>query len=858
MNAGAVLLGIWNLLLLRIWLGAYRPGLAGIRETTARAWRDGEFSAGLLARNWAGFAAAGVLLAGILGVAAAAGARLRGWLGGRSAGGGARASGRIVAVVLGLGVIGSAVLGLGMAGLLFAPPWWASCLILLPVGLRWLRRVRLRMGTTRAGGPPAEGPPVEWPPVSAPTLVLLAAAVLLACGAVLSVETGWDALMYHLRIPSFWGYHHRIYHVWHSYYGGYPSQVETLYALGQLVAGDALARMLNAAFGVIVCCAAAAFARELPGGPTGGPGGGARLSPLLVACCPVFLALLPRAYADLGLAAFGSLALLEWVRGLRTGSRPAFLSAAVLAGFAMGTKYAGVLLVPAMLAAGLPGRGARWVALVAPAAALPVLPWLAKNWVFLGNPVFPFLGSVFGASSPVPADVIPWFDRPEPLAWFFRNLPARATALLLEPGHLESPVAPVFAGLLPLVCLREPDPGRRRARRAVLAFVGGWAILVPEARFVLPALPGLAALIAVRLEAAAAWTASRRAGLRLLVEASVLAGAAWGFQIAATTTEPFGMLLGRRSALGLLAAGLPPAPYRAYAAEAVNAVVPRDDRVLVVSHFSTYYIDRECLGDFHTGRTKLAAILAEGRTAPGIARRLRQLGVRWLLFTGPGVMTFAKVPGAWDVPEGAWDGFARVMRERSQAVWQTDWFALFRLGAARAPRPLPALPAYETLAFAEADRMMAEGDPAGALARYGSPPPLLADVGSTFMRRAVACMALGRWAAADAALRRARALGVDTPGLHLALAQESLQQGRAADALPEAEAARRLDPLSPTVAMGVVPVLTVLGRPEDAVRAAEEARRLRPEGRALRAIADGIRGTTVGPGTSPAGADSGQ
>ncbi|MEK7475363.1 MAG: glycosyltransferase family 39 protein [Candidatus Coatesbacteria bacterium] len=808
---GAALFVTWNALVLWLWMGSYGPHPSAMAASLAAAWRDGEFSAGLLARNWAGFAAAAILAAGVLGAASAAGERACGWLGRR----GAVCRG-LVGLVLGLGLAGSATLGLGFSGLLFAPPGWVAWVVLVPFAVFGLRRMAASAGRWRA----------EWPPLSPVSLACLAAAAVVVLGGLLSVETGWDALMYHLRLPSFYAYRHKVWHVWHSYYGAYPAQVEMLYVVGRLLpggAGDLVARMLHAAFGGILCLAAAGFAREL--------GGSGRLAAVLVAACPLVLALVSRAYVDLGVAAFGSLALLEWVRGARTGSRPAFVTGAALAGFAMAGKYAGVLVVPAMLAVALPVRGAR-VAAVA-AATLPVLPWLLKNAVWIGNPVAPFLGGIFGSAGSLPADVTPWFEQQHAVAGLVRSLPIRVLSLLLEPGHLRSPLAPAIAGLLPLVCLPEGDASRRRVRRGALAYVGGWMLLAPEARFVLPALPGLAALIAVRLAAAASWPVARRAGLRVALEASLVAAAACAVQVAVTSEDPAGMALGRRSARGLLAAGLPPAPYRAYANEVVNARVSTADRVLVVSHFSTYYIDRECLADYHTGRTRLAVILAEGRNAQGIARRLRQLGIRWLLFTAPGVADFAKVPGAWEVPPGAWEGFAGCLRERGDTIWQTDWFALIRFGAPHAPRPLPVLPAYETLAFAEADRLFGAGDALAALARYRAAPPLLADVGSTALRVAVACMALGRWSEAYSSLRRARSLGVEAPGLHAALVHACIQQGRADEALAEADAARRKDPLSPAAAMERARALSALGRVDEALRAADAARRLRPEGAVL-------------------------
>ena len=84
------------------------------------------------------------------------------------------------------------------------------------------------------------------------------------------------------------------------------------------------------------------------------------------------------------------------------GSRTWLALSGLMAGFACGTKYYAAIC-PFLLALFILNKSWRervWapLALFAGATALPVLPWLAKNWAYAGNPVFPFLHKLFPGS----------------------------------------------------------------------------------------------------------------------------------------------------------------------------------------------------------------------------------------------------------------------------------------------------------------------------------------------------------------------------------------------------------------------------------------------------------------------------
>jgi hypothetical protein len=102
------------------------------------------------------------------------------------------------------------------------------------------------------------------------------------------------------------------------------------------------------------------------------------------------------AYNDVALAAtiFGMFYLLEVWRAER--QQNLLVCAGLLAGFAFGIKYTGgVAILWAIGTVLVSARRLRPALITAAAAAIMVYPWLARNYVYTGNPVAPFFNRVF-------------------------------------------------------------------------------------------------------------------------------------------------------------------------------------------------------------------------------------------------------------------------------------------------------------------------------------------------------------------------------------------------------------------------------------------------------------------------------
>lgn len=798
-SALAVILLAWNLWLLAAWTGRFHIDPRDIGEALAHNFPPGGFSPGTLLRTWGAFAVAAVGFAGILALAGEAG-RAAGKVLARRTRSGLEAF--LVRLGVGFGIAGSAILALGLVGLLFAPPRAAAVAVL---GL--LAAARLAWRGRWSGRPARPFGRNLVPSLTPVSRLALGVAGLVTLMALVNVEMGWDALTYHLRIPSFYIYRHRIYDVWHHYCSVFPSHVEMIYALGLLLGGETLVRIMNFAFGAGLLGVAAALARRLGASPG--------WAVLITLACPTFLNLTTRSYIDLGFAFYSALSVLVFLRWWRTGSFSSLAASGLLAGWAMGSKYVGVLVGVAVLAAVFPrlkdAAGRRAAALWAVAALAPLLPWLARNWLIRGNPVAPFLGGLFGVPAEVPAEFATIFSGSSPLGALASSLTVRVQALLFDFGAINGPLAPVIAGFLPAVAVQSCTGPGGVLKRAALGYAAGWFVLCPDARFFLPVLPVLAALYSFLFGEAARLGGLARSGARVLLEASLVLGLAYSAGIQWIFYAPASISLGFESAAAKLERMLPPPPFTAQLKDFINANLGPRERILYLCHFNTYHVERECLADFHFGTAHVTRIIRKGRTASGMDRELKRRGIRWLLSTGTGAAQYAGIPGFFDVPPRGWREFKEMLCTYGQVSWQSDEYTLYRLGSRHPWQRLPAFPVYEALVFREADRALAQGRFREALAEYLSPPDLLEEVGSTFVRRGDALRGLGEHGRAARAYEKALDLGVQSSRLHLGLALALLHQRNPGEALLHAQAAWGRNPRSAHAAATLAGIYATMG-----------------------------------------------
>lgn len=298
----------------------------------------------------------------------------------------------------GLWLLGSALLAAGSAahGALSAVVWWpivgGGLALAAVAAASYARGVRLPSRV--------DGVNVLW-------LLAALAAGFWAAGAAMPPGfigrlTGdfYDVISYHLQIPAEHYRAGRIGFLEHNTYGNYPGGGEMLFLLGMVLRGGPQVGAFAAKFthGLWGVLAAAGLYYGLPSEQTWRR----RTAAVLLATLPGVVYLSWLAFVELSELAYLAIGL-AWL--LRWRARPTVRHAVLVglgAGGACATKYLSVGLVAGPLLAvmlGLsivrPRRLGGFLAAAAVCAAM-MLPWLIRNWVYTGNPVFPLLTGLLG------------------------------------------------------------------------------------------------------------------------------------------------------------------------------------------------------------------------------------------------------------------------------------------------------------------------------------------------------------------------------------------------------------------------------------------------------------------------------
>lgn len=222
------------------------------------------------------------------------------------------------------------------------------------------------------------------------------AALLLSLLSALAPITSWDAGVAHLALPDDYARAGRIYFEPGNVYAGYPHLMHALYAVACFSGGAPTATLLSWTFGALACAAMYALGVRIESRRCGW------IAAAILATAPIFMDQAGTVSIDLAFTALvtGALAALAAWRQEERGGGLAL--AALLAGSACGVRHTG-LLVFALLIVGVllvaPRRRIISVGVFTLIAALAVLPWLLRTTLVTGNPIFPFLASVFPSES---------------------------------------------------------------------------------------------------------------------------------------------------------------------------------------------------------------------------------------------------------------------------------------------------------------------------------------------------------------------------------------------------------------------------------------------------------------------------
>jgi hypothetical protein len=203
-------------------------------------------------------------------------------------------------------------------------------------------------------------------------------------------ESSFDGSAYHLSLVARYLREHGFHRITWNIYANLPEGAEMLFLAAFAFGRHSAAAMVHFAFLLALAWQVFAYGRR-SGSATAGAVGAA-----LVFCSPMLGVDGTSAYVDVAAAAaaFTLFHLLQIWQDHR--SQRLLCAIGMLAGFCYAIKYTGWVAIPyALLLVGWKSRRWRDVMVTALAASIPIVPWMLKNWIWVGNPLSPFFNHYF-------------------------------------------------------------------------------------------------------------------------------------------------------------------------------------------------------------------------------------------------------------------------------------------------------------------------------------------------------------------------------------------------------------------------------------------------------------------------------
>jgi 4-amino-4-deoxy-L-arabinose transferase-like glycosyltransferase len=349
------------------------------------------------------------------------------------------------------------------------------------------------------------------------------------------------------------------------------------------------------------------------------------------------------AYNDLFLTFFTWAALYAFQRWSEEERTRSLILCAFFVGAAAGTKYIGLFLVllgclgilwQAYRSGSNAPKALRQLAIFTTVSLLVASPFYLKNWVTLGNPLYPFFYGWFGG--------LGWDAHQARLYDLFiaqLGMGHSWSDYLLLPWNVsfraewDSPrfdgiLGPIFLLTLPFLFFVRPWPWAVRVLTtySFFAFLF-WAFTAQQVRYLLPMLPATAVLLGFLFQ-----NLSQRRPLFILLVLILLGSLSFNLLHIAgefQRIKPWKTLAGLESRETFLARMIPSFPMY----QRVNQTLPESSRVyLIYMRNFTYLCEKACYSDSLFEAHSLQKILRESTTPRQIRDRLVQSGFTHLLY----------------------------------------------------------------------------------------------------------------------------------------------------------------------------------------------------------------------------------
>ncbi len=583
----------------------------------------------------------------------------------------------VIMYLVGLGVTGSAIFGMALPGLLFREVLFV--VIICGLVYFWQKgRARLGFAVMELRETVKRNRLAQW-------LALGCAGLLIfSLPAALAPEADFlnDSLIYHLPIAARAERLHKLVPMQQNFQFSYPAIIEMVRTMGFVLQGETAGTLLNWFVTALTAVTLALLATGQWSKACSWYGAALYLSNGIV------LSYTTLSKSDSVLALFGLGAVFCLLRCRSSGRLSWAALTGLLIGFQCGIKYvAGIVFgLPVLvgLLACTPSTK-RWNALAVASLglAIPLAPWLLRNFLEVGNPLFPFLGRLFGGLSLSPASEQNLIEfarevgQHEHYRTWLEKLVAPWTMCFSDGFN------PTWLVVMPLVFLCVRLRGETGVWLAVA--VGGfvaWTLSMPKYHYLFPIMA-----VGVVPVARGLWCAAQ-AGFKFPV---VLLG---GLLLLSQLGHRFTTSLHLQSFLAGIGLEEPQAYFErrfstyAVASKTMQAFTSRQSCVLFVGELKCYPLIRyrKVLLPSVVEPFQVYPLIRSSRTPDELWRRLRQLRVTHILhnqtsgfFIRQATSHFQWTERDVHVWAECWRRHARLLYTSSKIDIKYGWFTLYAL-----------------------------------------------------------------------------------------------------------------------------------------------------------------------------------
>ncbi|MCX5855417.1 MAG: phospholipid carrier-dependent glycosyltransferase [Deltaproteobacteria bacterium] len=513
-----------------------------------------------------------------------------------------------------------------------------------------------------------------------------------------------DALIHHLAIPKLWLVNGGFYEIKWADFSYYPMNIDLLYLISLYFNNDILPNFIHMGFGIGTAWMIYLYLNRHFNRVAG------LLGVLVFVSTPIVLRMSTVAYVDLGLAFFTTVSILAFIHW-RTGGYEEFkwlLIASIAMGLALGTKYnaliAWVFLSFSVVFLYSRDTGAQWRAIrygiVFFLVSLFVFsPWLIKNLILTGNPLYPLFKGLFHAGisnidpegsvrSIIPGNVhMGMFQLREMLYgesfWDTLLIPVRFffQGQDYSGRYFDGVLNPILIVLVPFAFMKRSLHGDK----LFFVFFSVFFILTAffldqlHIRYILPAIPFLSLLTVMGIMNIFAWTSEKTGPSKSVYAFIILL---------------FLFLLGTRNVIYLKEyfQGIQPVNYvlnretrdaylnrhtRSYAAIGyINRHTPPDAKVrLLFLARRGYYLDRIYEDDATYGMDVMRGLAANASDAGSFRKYLDSLGCTLLLMRVDLFNQFLRD----NYPIEMINRLLRLLDRETEMIYHADGYAVYRL-----------------------------------------------------------------------------------------------------------------------------------------------------------------------------------